>query len=79
MAERSKDSNGVLNDDRIRNTQLLRIIEEQQQIIINATTSAIAEATASLDTMQTKIIQALSAIIKDNQDDQQSYSKHRNH
>ena len=45
MAERLHDSNGVLNDDRIRNT----IIENHRRTTatINATTSAIAEATAS--------------------------------
>ncbi|MFW2044263.1 mobilization protein, partial [Acinetobacter sp. ULE_I053] len=44
-AERLHDSNGVLNDDRIRNT----IIENHRRTTatINATTSAIAEATAS--------------------------------
>ena len=45
MAERLHDSNGVLNDDRIRNT----IIENHRRTTatITATTSAIAEATAS--------------------------------
>ena len=45
MAEWLHDSNGVLNDDRIRNT----IIENHRRTTatINATTSAIAEATAS--------------------------------
>ena len=45
MAERLYDSNGVLNDDRIRNT----IIENHRRTTatITATTSAIAEATAS--------------------------------
>jgi hypothetical protein len=45
MAERLHDSNGVLNDDRIRNT----IIENHRRTTatINATTIAIAEATAS--------------------------------
>ena len=45
MAERLHDSNGILNDDRIRNT----IIENHRRTTatINATTSAIAEATAS--------------------------------
>lgn len=45
MAERLHDSNGVLNDDRIRDT----IIENHRRTTatINATTSAIAEATAS--------------------------------
>ena len=45
MAERLHDSNGVLNDDRIRNT----IIENHRRTTatVTATTSAIAEATAS--------------------------------
>ena len=45
MAERLHDSNGVLNDDRIRNT----IIENHRRTTatITATTNAIAEATAS--------------------------------
>ena len=45
MAERLHDSNGVLNDDRIRNT----IIENHRRTTatITATTIAIAEATAS--------------------------------
>ena len=45
MAERLHDSNGVLNDDRIRNT----IVENYRRTTatITATTSAIAEATAS--------------------------------
>ena len=45
MAERLHDSNGVLNDDRIRNT----IIENHRRTTaaITATTSTIAEATAS--------------------------------
>ena len=45
LAERLHDSNGVLNDDRIRNT----VIENHRRTTatINATTSAIAEATAS--------------------------------
>ena len=45
MAERLHDSNGILNDDRIRNT----IIENHRRTTatITATTSAIAEATAS--------------------------------
>ncbi|MEQ1137791.1 relaxase/mobilization nuclease domain-containing protein [Acinetobacter seifertii] len=45
MAERLYDSNGVLNDDRIRNT----VIEDHRRTTatITATTSAIAEATAS--------------------------------
>lgn len=45
MAERLHDSNGVLNDDRIRNT----VIENHRRTTatITATTSAIAEATAS--------------------------------
>ena len=45
LAERLHDSNGVLNDDRIRNT----IIENHRRTTatITATTSAIAEATAS--------------------------------
>ncbi|WP_122902554.1 relaxase/mobilization nuclease domain-containing protein [Acinetobacter sp. B51(2017)] len=45
MAERLHDSNGVLNDDRIRNT----IVENHRRTTatITATTSAIAEATAS--------------------------------
>jgi hypothetical protein len=45
MAERLHDSNGVLNDDRIRNA----IIENHRRTTatINATTIAIAEATAS--------------------------------
>ena len=45
MAERLHDSNGILSDDRIRNT----IIENHRRTTaaITATTSAIAEATAS--------------------------------
>jgi len=45
MAERLHDSNGILNDDRIRNT----IIENHRRTTatITATTNAIAEATAS--------------------------------
>ena len=45
MAERLHDSNGILNDDRIRNT----IIENHRRTTaaITATTSTIAEATAS--------------------------------
>jgi hypothetical protein len=45
MAERLHDSNGVLNDDRIRNT----IIENHRRTTatITATTRAVAEATAS--------------------------------
>ena len=59
MAERLHDSDGVLNDDRIRNT----VIENHRRTTaaITATTSAIAAATAEFRRDAKKIIQALSA------------------
>ncbi len=57
-------------------TQLLRIIEEQQQQLMQQQVQ-LQKQQQALDTMQTKIIQALSAQSK-TQSDQQAYSKHRN-
>jgi DNA repair exonuclease SbcCD ATPase subunit len=70
MAERLHDSNGVLNDDRIRNT----IIENHRRTTatITATTMQLQKQQQALDTMQTKIIQALSAQSKAIESDQQS-------
>ena len=70
MAERLHDSNGVLNDDRIRNT----IIENHRRTTatINATTIAIAEATASFRDNANQDYQALSAQSKAIENDQQS-------
>ena len=66
MAERLHDSNGVLNDDRIRNT----IIENHRRTTatINATTSAIAEATASFRHNANQNYPSLVSTIKDNQE-----------
>ena len=66
MAEWLHDSNGVLNDDRIRNT----IIENHRRTTatINATTSAIAEATASFRHNANQNYPSLVSTIKDNQE-----------
>ena len=66
MAERLHDSNGVLNDDRIRNT----IIENHRRTTatINATTSAIAEATASFRHNANQNYPSLVSTIKDNRE-----------
>ena len=66
MAERLHDSNGVLNDDRIRNT----IIENHRRTTatINATTSAIAKATASFRHNANQNYPSLVSTIKDNQE-----------
>ncbi|WP_171468840.1 hypothetical protein [Acinetobacter baumannii] len=48
-------------------TQLLRIIEEQQQQLMQQQVQ-LQKQQQALDTMQTKIIQALSAQSKDNQE-----------
>ena len=66
MAEWLHDSNGVLNDDRIRNT----IIENHRRTTatINATTSAIAEATASFRHNANQDYPSLVSSIKDNRE-----------
>ena len=66
MAERLHDSNGVLNDDRIRNT----IIENHRRTTatITATTSAIAEATASFRHNANQDYPSLVSSIKDNRE-----------
>ncbi|WP_312106526.1 relaxase/mobilization nuclease domain-containing protein, partial [Acinetobacter venetianus] len=64
MAEWLHDSNGVLSDDRIRNT----IIENHRRTTatITATTSAIAEATASFRHNANQDYPSLISTIKDN-------------
>ena len=66
MAEWLHDSNGVLNDDRIRNT----IIENHRRTTatITATTSAIAEATASFRHNANQDYPSLVSSIKDNRE-----------
>ena len=66
MAERLHDSNGVLNDDRIRNT----IIENHRRTTatVTATTSAIAEATASFRHNANQDYPSLVGSIKDNRE-----------
>ena len=66
MAERLHDSNGVLNDDRIRNT----IIENHRRTTatVTATTSAIAEATASFRHDANQNYPSLVSSIKDNRE-----------
>ena len=66
MAERLHDSNGVLNDDRIRNT----IIENHRRTTatITATTSAIAEATASFRHNANQDYPSLVSTIKGNRE-----------
>jgi DNA repair exonuclease SbcCD ATPase subunit len=66
MAERLHDSNGVLNDDRIRNT----IIENHRRTTatITATTSAIAEATASFRHNANQNYPSLVSTIKGNRE-----------
>ena len=66
MAERLHDSNGVLNDDRIRNT----IIENHRRTTatITATTNAIAEATASFRHNANQDYPSLVSSIKDNRE-----------
>ena len=66
MAERLHDSNGVLNDDRIRNT----IIENHRRTTatITATTSAIAEATASFRNNANQDYPSFVRSIKDNRE-----------
>ncbi|MFW2153735.1 mobilization protein [Acinetobacter gyllenbergii] len=66
MAERLHDSNGVLNDDRIRNT----IIENHRRTTatITATTSAIAEATASFRHNANQDYSSLVSSIKGNRE-----------
>ena len=66
MAEWLHDSNGVLNDDRIRNT----IIENHRRTTatINATTSAIAEATASFRHNANQDYPSLVSSIKSNRE-----------
>jgi uncharacterized membrane protein YdfJ with MMPL/SSD domain len=70
MAERLYDSNGVLKMTELE-TQLLRIIEEQQQQLLQQQ-AQLQKQQQALDTMQTKIIQALSAQSKAIESDQQS-------
>lgn len=66
MAERLHDSNGVLNDDRIRNT----IIENHRRTTatITATTSAIAEATASFRHNANQDYSSLVSAVKGNRE-----------
>jgi|TARA_A100001015_G_C15039200_1_gene738436 hypothetical protein len=66
MAERLHDSNGVLNDDRIRNT----IIENHRRTTatVTATTSAIAEATASFRHNANQDYPSLVSSIKSNRE-----------
>ncbi len=66
MAERLHDSNGVLNDDRIRNT----IIENHRRTTaaIIATTTAVAEATASFRHNANQDYPNLVSSIKDNRE-----------
>ena len=66
MAERLHDSNGVLNDDRIRNT----IVENYRRTTatITATTSAIAEATASFRHNANQDYPSLVSAIKGNRE-----------
>lgn len=66
MAEWLHDSNGVLNDDRIRNT----IIENHRRTTatITATTSAIAKATASFRYNANQDYPSLVSSIKDNRE-----------
>ena len=66
MAERLHDSNGILNDDRIRNT----IIENHRRTTatVTATTSAIAEATASFRHNANQDYPSLVGSIKDNRE-----------
>lgn len=66
MAERLHDSNGVLNDDRIRNT----IIENHRRTTatINATTSTIAEATASFRHNTNQDYPSLVSAVEDNRE-----------
>ncbi|WP_155762369.1 relaxase/mobilization nuclease domain-containing protein, partial [Acinetobacter tandoii] len=66
MAERLHDSNGVLNDDRIRNA----IIENHRRTTatINATTIAIAEATASFRHNANQDYPSLVSAIKSNRE-----------
>ncbi|MCO8074933.1 relaxase/mobilization nuclease domain-containing protein [Acinetobacter lwoffii] len=66
MAERLHDSNGVLNDDRIRNT----IIENHRRTTaaITATTTAVAEATASFRHNANQDYPNLVSSIKDNRE-----------
>ena len=66
MAERLHDSNGVLNDDRIRNT----IIENHRRTTaaITATTTAVAEATASFRHNANQDYPSLVSSIKDNRE-----------
>ena len=66
MAERLHDSNGVLNDDRIRNT----IIENHRRTTatINATTITIAEATASFRDNANQDYPSLVSSIKGNRE-----------
>src|SRR5690606_30297242 len=66
MAERLHDSNGVLNDDRIRNT----IIENHRRTTatITETTSAIAEATASFRHNANQDYPSLVSSIKSNRE-----------
>ena len=70
LAERLHGSNGVLSDDRIRNA----IIENHRRTTatITATTSAIAEATASFRHNANQDYPSLVSSIKGNQSDQQS-------
>ena len=66
MAERLHDSNGVLNDDRIRNA----IIENHRRTTatVTATTSAIAEATASFRHNANQDYPSLVSSIKSNRE-----------
>ena len=66
MAEWLHDSNGILNDDRIRNT----VIENHRRTTatITATTSAIAEATASFRYDANQNYPSLISAVKDNQE-----------
>jgi len=66
MAERLHDSDGVLNDDRIRNA----VIENHRRTTatITATTNAVAEATANFRRAANQDYPSLVSTIKDNQE-----------
>lgn len=66
MAERLHDSDGVLNDDRIRNA----VIENHRRTTatITATTNAVAEATANFRHAANQNYPSLVSTIKDNQE-----------
>ena len=66
MAERLHDSNGVLNDDRTRNTVIKN--HRRTTATITATTSAIAAATASFRHDANQNYPSLVSTIKDNRE-----------